>query len=70
MKLPDLVPKAVISVCNSGGKLSWEIQESENRTLIQLVWKAANLFAEKKSEVRSNWNNLPAHNCQSIVQKP
>ena len=70
MKLPDLVPKAVISVCNSGGKLSWEIQESENRTLIQLVWKAVNLFAGKKSEVRSNWNNLPAHNRQSIVQKP
>ena len=52
MKLPDLVAKAVISGCNSGRKLSWKIQESENGTLIQLVWKASNSFPGKKSEVR------------------
>ena len=69
MELPDLVAKAVISACNSGRKLSWKIQESEKGTLIQLVWKAANSFAGK-SEVRSNWNTSPAHNRQSIVQKP
>ena len=69
MELPDLVAKAVISACNSGRKLSWKIQENEKRTLIQLVWKATNSFAGK-SEVRSNWNISPAHNRQTIVQKP
>ena len=69
MELPDLVTKAVISACNLGRKLSWEIQESEKGTLIQLVWKAVNSFTGK-SEVCSNWNMLPTHNCQTIVQKP
>ena len=65
--------KAVISACSSGRKLSWKIQESEKGTLIQLVWKAANSFAGdlgKKTEVRSNWNNSPPSNRQSIIQRP
>ena len=69
MELPDLVTKAFISACNSGRKLSWEIQQSAKGTLIQLVWKAVNSFTGK-SEVCSNWNMLPTHNCQTIVQKP
>jgi len=72
MELPEFVAKTCY-FC-SGRKLFWKIQESEKGNLIQLVQKAPNSLTgsrdtKKKSQVCSNWNNLPASNRQSMIQK-
>ena len=41
--LPDFISAAVASAFVSGRKLSWKVQESTKRMLIQLVWKPEQL---------------------------
>ena len=59
--LPEIVVKVIAGEAESGRKLSWKVQESEQGTLVKLVWKSAgcagraNPVAEEL-KVAINWN--------------
>ena len=70
--LPEVVAKVIAGAAESGRKLYWKVQESEQGTLVQLVWKSAGCAsanpAAEESKVAINWFQPQARD-QFILQE-
>ena len=58
--LPEVVAKVIAGEAELVWPLSWQVQESEQGTLVQLVWKSAGCASAnsvtEESKVAINWN--------------